>query len=112
MEHKKLEGNGLWESSRMILPEHKRRIMSDNHEELRRDKPILDAQEWELIDRALFYSQQEKAPVTLKLFDPFDDRIAKGIVLAVDRQLKRIKLLWSADDWDWIEMDEILSAWT
>ncbi|WP_235775463.1 MULTISPECIES: YolD-like family protein [Paenibacillus] len=110
MERKKLEGNGLWESSRMVLPEHKRRIMNDNHEELRREKPTLDAQEWELIDIALYHSMEDHAPVTLTLYDPFVDRKAKGIVMQVDRRLKRIKLRWSEDDWDWIAMDEIIAA--
>lgn len=55
-------------------------------------KPNLRPQERDHIDQALFYSQHEQVPVTLKLWDPYTERIAKGIVLDVDRQLKRIKL--------------------
>jgi hypothetical protein len=29
-QRKKLEGNGLWEGSRMIMPEHKNRILDDS----------------------------------------------------------------------------------
>ncbi|WP_375103752.1 YolD-like family protein [Paenibacillus sp. RS8] len=112
MERKKLEGNGLWESSRMMLPEHKVRILRDEYEQLRREKPEIDSQEWELIDLALYHSMEDHAPVTLKLFDPFNERIAKGIVMKVDRELKRIKLRWSEEDWDWIEMSEIIAATT
>lgn len=49
---KKLEGNGLWESSRIILPEHKEgylRLMKDRQ---RRGKPELDDQEVQLIEQA------------------------------------------------------------
>lgn len=110
MERKKLEGNGLWESSRMILPEHKQRIIRDEQEQGRREKPVLDAQEWELIDMALHQSKAEQVPVTITLFDPFDELLYKGIVLAVDQQLRRVKLRWSEDDWDWIKIDEIVSV--
>lgn len=47
---KKLEGNGLWESSRMMLPEHKETIIYKQHEEGRKQRPELDAQEIELIE--------------------------------------------------------------
>ncbi|WP_379126848.1 YolD-like family protein [Paenibacillus sp. sgz500958] len=112
MRRKKLEGNGLWESSRMVLPEHKNRIIREEHEQLRRTKPELDIQEWESIDRALYFSMADHAPVTLRLWDPFTDRVAKGIVMKVDHQLRRIKLRWSEEDWDWIEMSEILAVTT
>lgn len=110
MERKKLEGNGLWESSRMIMPEHQTRINNDEREQHRKEKPEIDPQEWELIDLALYHSMEDHAPVTLTLFDPFNERIAKGIVMQVDRQLKRIKLRWSDEEWDWIEMTEIIDA--
>lgn len=110
MERKKLEGNGLWESSRMMLPEHTIRIIQDEREQLRREKPEIDPQEWELIDLALYHSMADHAPITLTIFDTFVDRQAKGIVMQVDRQLKRIKLRWSEDDWDWIDMSEIIAA--
>lgn len=109
---KKLEGNGLWESSRMMLPEHAIRIIQDEHEQLRKVKPEIDPQEWELIDLALYHSMEDHAPVNLELFDPFNERIAKGIVMQVDLQLKRIKLRWSDEDWDWIEMSEIIAVTT
>ncbi|MEK4880106.1 MULTISPECIES: YolD-like family protein [Paenibacillus] len=44
---KKLES--IWDCSRMMLPEHKIRIISDERAQSLRSKPILDAQEWELI---------------------------------------------------------------
>ncbi|WP_397386306.1 YolD-like family protein [Paenibacillus sp. VCA1] len=50
---KKLEGNGLFESSRMILPEHREaynRYMT--HKDLR-PKPVIDEQEWQQIGQAL-----------------------------------------------------------
>ncbi|MEK4187748.1 MULTISPECIES: hypothetical protein [Paenibacillus] len=38
-QRKKLEGNGLWEGSRMLMPEHKNRILDDPLNEEVRSKP-------------------------------------------------------------------------
>ncbi|NJJ37794.1 YolD-like family protein [Paenibacillus apii] len=75
-------------------------------------KPNLSHHERDCIDRALYYSLWEQAPVTLTLFNPYTERIAKGVVLDVDRHLRRIKLRWSEEDWDWIDLGEILTAST
>jgi catalase (peroxidase I) len=48
--------NLLWESSRMILPEHKERILSHRDEVRRggrRERPVMDEQEWERINEAI-----------------------------------------------------------
>lgn len=111
MERKKLEGNGVWESSRMMLPEHKQRIIDEELEQLRRQKPVLDPQAVEEIERALAQSMEDHSPVTLSLFAPFEDNLARGIVMQLDRQ-RGIKLRWSEDDWDWIRMDEVISVST
>lgn len=50
---KKLEGNGLWESSRMMLPEHKEAINRQQNKEGRKVRPTLDAQEIELMENVL-----------------------------------------------------------
>jgi hypothetical protein len=73
-------------------------------------KPVLNTKEWELIDLALYHSMNDNAPVTLTMHDPHKEILYKGIVLQVDRQLMRIKLRWSDDDWDWVEMSEIVAA--
>ncbi|MFD1774521.1 YolD-like family protein [Paenibacillus rhizophilus] len=96
----------------MMQPEHTRRVINNNHDELRKERPVLDPKEWEFIDQALYYSMEEHSPVTLTLFDPFTDRVAKGIVIQVDRLMKRIKLRWSEEDWDWVDMSEIIAAAT
>ncbi|WP_340014636.1 YolD-like family protein [Paenibacillus sp. FSL K6-1318] len=40
----KLEGNGIFESSRMILPEHREAMLRHQKEQQRRGKPIMDEQ--------------------------------------------------------------------
>ncbi|WP_340004405.1 YolD-like family protein [Paenibacillus sp. FSL K6-0276] len=79
---------------------------------MKKERPVLDEQEWEweLIVLALYHSMADHEPVTIKLFDLYKEVLYKDIVIQVDRKLKRIKLRWSDDDWDWIEMSEIIAA--
>lgn len=74
---KKLEGNGLWENSRIIIPEHKEAYLKLMKDRQRRGKPELDDQEVRLIEQALIKSYNTRQPVTLVVFSPFDDEELK-----------------------------------
>ncbi|MRN52010.1 YolD-like family protein [Paenibacillus monticola] len=104
---KKLEN--IWECSRLVLPEHKQLIINEEREQGRRTRPVLDPQKVELIERALYKSMEDHSAITLTLYDPFEHRVAKGIMMKVDRQLG-IKFRWSEDEWDWIKIDDVTSA--
>lgn len=108
---KKLDS--IFDCSRMMTPEHKRRIISDEQEQQWRDrkKPMLDAQEWELIDLALRHSLQECEQVTLVLFDQVQDVKVRGVVLKVDQQLRQIKFQME-EDYDWIKIDDVIRVIT
>ncbi|MEJ1715192.1 YolD-like family protein, partial [Escherichia coli] len=47
----KLQGNGIWESSRMMLPPHRERIIDNQKLHKKKTKPILHEDEWEIIFR-------------------------------------------------------------
>lgn len=106
----KLEGNGLWEGSRMIMPEHKARILDDAQMEEIRTKPELDPQALEEIQRILAKSIEDHSPIILTLFDPVDDKRLRGIVMRVDQQLHQIKLRTSDEDWEWIKIGDVIDA--
>jgi len=107
---KKLEGNGLWESSRMMLPEHKETIIRRQLEEGRRERPILDLQEMELIESALAESFHEHRQVTVRLFDEYGDTELVGIVVLIHTFRREIKLSITEEEWHWIKIDDIVSA--
>lgn len=107
---KKLEGNGLWESSRMMLPEHKETIIRRQLEEGRKGRPTLDPQEMELIEQALAQSFYEHRAVTVRLFDEYEDVEMTGIVVLIHTFRREIKLSITEGDWHWIKIDEIVSA--
>ncbi|MFB4322711.1 YolD-like family protein [Priestia sp. BR_2] len=107
---KKLEGNGLWESSRMMLPEHKETIIRRQLEEGRKDRPTLDPQEMELIEQALAESFHEHRAVTVRLFDEYEDVELRGIVVLIHTFRREIKLSMSEGEWQWIKIDEVISV--
>ncbi|OIA99676.1 hypothetical protein AK95_21175 [Paenibacillus sp. LC231] len=109
---KKLEGNGLWESSRMMLPEHKETIIRRQLEEGRKGRPTLDPQEMELIEGALAESFHEHRMITVRLFDEYEDTELTGIVVLIHTFRREIKLSVPEGAWHWIKVDNITSAIT
>ncbi len=87
---KKLENNGLWESSRMMLPEHKERIIAMNNRPERRTKPILDPQRWEEINERLSVACQTGEEIELLLWEPEADRTVSGAIVKLDLLSYRI----------------------
>ncbi|WP_169090994.1 YolD-like family protein [Paenibacillus sp. PL91] len=84
---KKLEGNGMWESSRMMLPEHKVALNVWDRERHKRTRIHLDEQEWEDVSRAVAQSMQQREPIKLKMYHEFEELEIIGIVDRVN-QLK------------------------
>lgn len=105
----KLEGNGLFESSRMILPEHKEAYIQYMTHKDEHSKPIIDEQEWQQIGQVLQESFHDHKRVTLKLYDPVEDKEMSGFVTVINTYRKEIKLRYD-DEWDWIKLDDILSV--
>ncbi|WP_439412690.1 YolD-like family protein [Enterobacter ludwigii] len=109
-ERKRLEGNGLWESSRMMLPEHKVAINIKNKEEGRKERPILDSQELELIESTLAESFNEHSTVTIRLFNEYEHVELTGIVVTIHTFRREIKLATASGEWEWIKIDDIVWA--
>ncbi|MGF6354100.1 hypothetical protein ABIE27_002010 [Paenibacillus sp. 4624] len=106
----KLTGNGVFEGSRIILPEHREAYLQEMSVQERRGKPVLDEQEMQLIEEAIFESFQERHSVALTVFNPFDDEEIKGVVATIDRQSRRVKLVRGDEDYSWIQIEEIINA--
>ncbi|MGM1023393.1 MAG: YolD-like family protein [Bacillota bacterium] len=107
---KKLEGNGLWESSRIILPEHKEGYLKLMKDRQRRGKPELDDQEVRLIEQALIDSYNSRTTVTLTVFSPFYDILMDGVVTSINTARREVKLSRGEDDFDWIKLEDIVST--
>lgn len=66
---------------------------------------MLDEQEAETISAAIAESLQERVPVRLRRFDPYEDCVIEGIVERVDRAARRIKV-----DGEWFAIDDIIGV--
>lgn len=106
---KKLEGNGLWESSRMMLPEHKEAIIRQQLEEGRKDRPTLDSQEMEMIEQALAESFHTRRKIKLRLFNEYEDVECTGTVVVIHTFRREIKLATGLGEWEWVKIEDIVS---
>ena len=89
---KKLKGNGLWESSRMMLPEHRLQIEEANRRLDPRAMPALDEQEMERIGDALYRSWEERLPIRLYLYDPYEEPVVEGVIERIDTVRWRVRV--------------------
>jgi hypothetical protein len=104
---KKLQGNGLFESSRMMLPEHKEAYIEHQQGLDRKVRPILDEQQTEDISRSIADSMLTGEEITFMLFGEFGEQKVTGRVVKIDQRQKAIKLA-GADGDEWVGMDRIL----
>jgi len=101
---KKLEGNGIWESSRMMLPEHVKTIIQ-HKEWFKRDpqeRPTLDEQEIEDMSRKLYESKEEQTSVTV---ERWERNPARGVVQLIDMR-KRIIVVGQ----EIVKIDEVIGV--
>ncbi|MHB0944548.1 YolD-like family protein [Paenibacillus sp. ALE1] len=107
---KKLEENGLWKSSRIIIPEHKEAYLKLMRDRQRRGKPELDDQEVQLIEQALIESYNSRKPVSVTVFSPFDDEVMTGVITVINTARREVKLSRGEDDYSWIKLEDIVST--
>jgi hypothetical protein len=110
---KKLEANGLWESSRMILPEHKHATLRQAKQTDRLVRPTLDDQEVEIISTVLFQSHRHQKVVKLTLYSEYDLRSVYGIVTCSQRDSFRLDTedpFSGVVDWEWFMFRDVIKA--
>lgn len=106
---KKLQGNGLFESSRMMLPEHREAFIMHQQSLLKKERRQIDDQEKERLSRLIAESMQCRKKVTLVLFTEFNEVELRGIVMKVDQQQNKIRLDQD-NDLVWINLADIIDV--
>jgi hypothetical protein len=106
---KKLEKNGQWESSRMMLPEHREAILERNRALKKREKPELDEQAQEEVVRAIGVSMWLSLPMTFVLFDEVANWELTGVAVKIDKLHRTVKVC-AAEDETWIKFSDIVSV--
>lgn len=76
--------NLLWESSRMILPEHKARLQLHNKEQHLRQRPCWDEQQLALFSDQIYEALVKQQTVKVELFDAYEARFLVGEIIKVN----------------------------
>jgi hypothetical protein len=106
---KKLEKNGLWESSRMMLPQHREAFVVSRQTQNKRDKPYLHDDEFELIVRCIKESYYTQKTIDVQWVHEQQYEYTTGNVSKIDEHSQRIKLQ-KEEDMTWIPFDSIVSV--
>ncbi|MGF7048530.1 hypothetical protein J2T13_003038 [Paenibacillus sp. DS2015] len=106
---KKLHGNGLWESSRMMLPQHKERIIEHQQQYNRQSRPIIHEDELEIMTRNISDSLHYKEVIKVRLFSEYEPHVICGVVTEISPFTKKIRMEIE-EGLEWIDFDEIVSV--
>lgn len=93
----------------MIIPQHKEALLKHQQGQGVRLRPHLDEQAWDDISSHLQWSMENREPVTLQLYDPFERHEVAGIVVDIDMIGRRIQLQ-NGEARQWIHVENILEA--
>lgn len=105
---KKLQGNGIWESSRMMLPQHKERINEHRTALQKVVKPTLHTDEIEIINQHIALSLSNRELIKVRIFGEYEDREIIGVVKSVVQISLKFKVEIE-DGYEWIDFDEVVS---
>ncbi|MDR6553976.1 YolD-like family protein [Paenibacillus qinlingensis] len=110
---KKLEMNGLWESSRMTLPQHKESAIRFQKEKQFIQRQALDEQEIHFISATLSQSQIYKKTVRLTIYDKNQVRTTSGIVTRSKHGEFRLDIIdpfSGEENWNWIRFQDVMKV--
>lgn len=98
----KLSGNGLWESSGIILPEHRQALSEYFDKQRERKKVTLDESELEQLSYHIQESMHLRIPITLQMYDIYEEILVIGIVERVDTIKKCFRI-----NGDWFKVSDV-----
>lgn len=102
-----LGSNLLWESSRMMLPEHKEVLQHHRKELNKRTKPILDEQQIELFSHNIWEAMKRNKVVKMQIFNLYQDSYIVGKVKKISSERDKV-LIKCKDREEWINFNQIL----
>ncbi|GIP61109.1 hypothetical protein J15TS10_49230 [Paenibacillus woosongensis] len=96
-------GNMIWESSRMIMPQHKEAAQRQLKEELKRERLELDDQEKEQIARFMTQALKTRQEVRLRMYHPYENIYLAGVIDRLESLTARFRI-----DGEWFLMEDIM----
>ncbi|GGE52683.1 hypothetical protein GCM10011391_34420 [Pullulanibacillus camelliae] len=99
--------NLRWESSRMMLPEHRESLLEQDKEIEKSIRPILDEQQIDHFSQLLSLSIHQGLTLKLQLYHPFQKRYIIGKVIDFKHHSHEIKVL-TANGMKWMNLHDII----
>lgn len=99
--------NLMWESSRMMLPEHKEKIRQHQHEQKLNTKPVLDEQRLEEFAGLVTRAWKNESALSLTLYDPAGTYTITGHIRTIDPQEKKL-LFTTEQGTEWLSFHDIV----
>lgn len=109
MRGKKLRGNGLWESSRIILPQFREAQVNHRRGLNAREKPEFDEQRVEELSAALAEAIMSRDLTAVAAFGTFGDAVHVGVVTKLD-PIDRVIWLQTSEEKMRIRLDDIVNV--
>lgn len=102
---KKLQGNGLWESSRMMLMEHRDALLNRQKQPKNMTMPVLDEQNYEQINQLLYEAYHQHKKVSLIVLHNHTQQVVTGFITKMDIDNQRILIAGK-----WVEGKSIIEC--
>ncbi|MFT8320147.1 MAG: YolD-like family protein [Bacillus sp. (in: firmicutes)] len=99
--------NLMWESSRMMLPEHKQVLQRHQKELTKKTKPIMDEQQIALFSMYITRSIEQGLTLKIQLFHEYEDVYFIGKVQKILVERKEIKISHAKGS-EYIGLDEMI----
>ncbi|SEM37109.1 YolD-like protein [Paenibacillus sp. cl141a] len=104
---KKLTENGLWESSRMMLFEHRDAILEKQGEKHKQTHPLLDEQQVQWIIEKISTAYRSKETIQLQVYGEYGNYAVNGRISRINTLNERLLV---GDTW--INLVDILEVET
>jgi hypothetical protein len=104
---KKLHGNGLWEASRMMLPEHRSAIRKHRIKMQEQVKPEFDAQQIEEWGHLLREAYEYRLMISVTAYGIYGNEVHMGRIDQLNLLERSLKLV-HPQEVVWISLDDIL----
>lgn len=93
--------NVRWQS-KMMLTEHVEALIEQQRDSLRRQRIYLAEEEQERIFAALSSSHRHRVPVSVRMYDPFEELRVEGVVEAVTVSGRSFRV-----EGDWYRIEDV-----
>lgn len=105
----KLSGNIKWESSRMMLSEHKEAIKQHNQFKFDYKKPELCEERIEEIQRLIEEAYEQQTDIIIEVYQKQGNRLVQGKVTKIDLFGEKVRIDFNMG-YEWVDFAEIVST--